>query len=167
MSAHRQGPTFDDMLGPLIGRGYALAVTMLNDSPSAEDAVQEASIKAWRKLPSLRDRSSLERWFLSIVANECRSLRRSRWWSVLKWPEFGRNSPAQDRRIDALDLDNALDRLTPEERLPLFLHFYMDLTLEQVGNVMGLSMTATRSRIYRALARLRSDLRSDEAYGHG
>ena len=42
---------------------------------ASEDAVQEASIKAWRKLPGLRDRAALMPWFLSIVANECRSVR--------------------------------------------------------------------------------------------
>jgi RNA polymerase sigma-70 factor (ECF subfamily) len=160
-------PEFDDLLGPLVGRGYALAVTMLNDAATAEDAVQEAAIKAWRKLSSLRDRSAIEPWFLSIVANQCRSVRRARWWSVLKFPDLGRNSSAQAPRVAELDLDRALDRLSTEERLPLLLHFYMDMTFEQTGKVLGISMTAARSRIYRALDRLRADLQSEEALDHG
>jgi RNA polymerase sigma-70 factor (ECF subfamily) len=151
----------------LVGRGYALAFTMLNDRAAAEDAVQEAAIKAWRKLPSLRERSAIEPWFFSIVANECRSVRRGRWWSVLKFPELRKDSSAQDQDASALDLDRALDRLSAEERLPLLLHFYMDMTFDQVGNVVGISMTAARSRIYRALDRLRSDLQSEEALDHG
>jgi DNA-directed RNA polymerase specialized sigma24 family protein len=43
----------------------------------------------------------------------------------------------------------------------------MDMTFEQVGQVVGISMTAARSRIYRALDRLRSDLQSEEALDHG
>jgi DNA-directed RNA polymerase specialized sigma24 family protein len=43
----------------------------------------------------------------------------------------------------------------------------MDMTFEQVGSVAGISMTAARSRIYRALDRLRSDLRSEEAAENG
>jgi RNA polymerase sigma-70 factor (ECF subfamily) len=160
-------PDFDDLLGSLVGRGYALAVTMLNDPATAEDAVQEAAIKAWRKLPTLRDRSAIEPWFLSIVANQCRSLRRGRWWSVLKFPEVRKDSSARDQHPFALDLDRALDRLSAEERLPLLLHFYMDMTFEQVGNVVGISMTAARSRIYRTLDRLRSDLQSEEALDNG
>ena len=160
-------PAFDEVLGPLVGRGYALAVTMLNDPASAEDAVQDAAIKAWRKLPTLRDRTAIEPWFLSIVANQCRSVRRGRWWSVLKFPELREDSFAEDQHPSALDLDGALDRLSAEERLPLLLHFYMDMTFEQVGTVVGISMTAARSRIYRALDRLRSDLQSEEALGHG
>jgi RNA polymerase sigma factor (sigma-70 family) len=160
-------PAFDDLLGPLVGRGYALAVTMLNDPASAEDAVQEAAIKAWRKLPTLRDRSAIEPWFLSIVANQCRSVRRGRWWSVLKFSEVRNDSPAEDQNASALDLDRALDRLSQEERLPLLLHFYMDMTFEQVGTAVGISMTAARSRIYRALDRLRTDLQTEEAIGDG
>jgi RNA polymerase sigma-70 factor (ECF subfamily) len=160
-------PVFDDLLGPLVGRGYALAITMLNDRQAAEDAVQEAAIKAWRKLPTLHDRSAIEPWFLSIVANQCRSVRRGRWWSVLKFPDLRQESSAQDQHVTALDLDRALNRLSAEERLPLLLHFYMDMTFEQVGHVVGISMTAARSRIYRALDRLRLDLQSEEALDNG
>jgi RNA polymerase sigma-70 factor, ECF subfamily len=148
--------SFDEVLGPLVGHGYALAFTMLNDRSSAEDAVQEASIKAWRKLPGLRDRSALVPWFLSIVANECRSVRRARWSSVLKAPDIAvLGSDGDPRSADGLDLDRAMDRLGPEERVPLLLHFYMDMTFEQVGTALGLSMTAARSRVYRSLERLR------------
>ena len=166
MGADEALPAFDDIIGPLISRGYALAVTMLNDRTTAEDAVQEASVKAWRRLPGLRDRSAIEPWFLSIVANQCRSIRRTRWWSVLTLPELRHQSSSPDRRVDAIDLDRALDRLSPKDRLPLFLHFYMDMTFDQVGVVMGISMTAARSRIYRALDRLRSDLHSEDALDH-
>lgn len=133
MSANQKPPTFDEMIGPLIGRGYALAVTMLDDRTAAEDAVQEAAIKAWRKLPSLRDQSAIEPWFLSIVGNQCRSVRRTRWWSVLKFAELRPQSSGQDQKADFLDLDRALDRLQPEQRGPLLLHFYMDMTFEQVA----------------------------------
>ena len=57
--------------------------------------------------------------------------------------------------------------MRPEDRLPLLLHFYMDLTFEQVGRVMGISMTAARSRIYRTLAQLRQQLQLEEGLEHG
>jgi len=103
-------------------------------------------VKAWRKLDQLREGTEMRPWFLGIVANECRTTRRSSWWSVLKFPELRKDSSAQDQHASALDLDHALDRLSAEERLPLLLHFYMDMTFDQVGNVVGISMTAARSR---------------------
>src|SRR5258706_13217680 len=77
--------SFAILLEPLLDPAYRLAAAMLADRSAAEDAVQEASIKAWRKLRQLRgDASSLRPWFLSIVANEPRLAPRQRWWSVIK-----------------------------------------------------------------------------------
>src|SRR5256886_15558825 len=77
------------LIQPLLDPGYRLAAVMLADRSAAEDAVQEASIKAWRKLRQLRGEvASLRSWFLSIVANECRMARRQRWWSVVRLPEI-------------------------------------------------------------------------------
>src|SRR2546427_12855327 len=73
------------LIEPLLDPAYRLAAVMLSDRTAAEDAVQEGSIKAWRKLRQLRgDAGSLRPWVLSIVANECRMTRRRHWWGVLK-----------------------------------------------------------------------------------
>lgn len=150
--------TFDEVLAPLLGQAYALALTMLNDRGSAEDAVQDSAVKAWRNLPRLRDRSALQPWFLSIVANQSRTARRNRWWSVLKFADLAaRRSNHDVGAEDRVDLDRALDRLGPEDRSALLLHFYMDMTFEQVAAVLRISMPAARSRIYRSLAKLRAD----------
>jgi len=89
VQAAKQGDkvAFMSLLEPSLEPGYRLACGMLHDSQAAEDAVQEAAFKAWRKLGQLREGHELRPWFLGIVANECRTVRRSRWWSVLKWPK--------------------------------------------------------------------------------
>src|SRR5438874_9213228 len=71
--------TFADLLKPLIEPGFRLALAMLHDPQAAEDAVQEASFTAWRKLGHMQDRGRLRPWFLGVVANKCRNSRRSRW----------------------------------------------------------------------------------------
>jgi RNA polymerase sigma-70 factor (ECF subfamily) len=155
---------FDHVLGPLLRPGYHLAVAMLGDRGLAEDAVQEAAVRAWRRLGTLRDQSAAEAWFLSIVANQCRSLRRGRWWSVLRLPDLGGRSEDNDRTIESMDLGRALDRLDPRDRLALYLHFYRDMTYEEVGQIMGVSMTAARSRVHRATRRLRPGLALQEVF---
>src|SRR4029077_4265500 len=75
---------FEILLRPLLEPGYRLAGGMLQDHQAAQDAVQEAAFKAWRKLRQLRSGSEMRPWFLGIVATECRSVRRSRWSSVVK-----------------------------------------------------------------------------------
>jgi RNA polymerase sigma-70 factor (ECF subfamily) len=156
--------SFAVLIEPLLDPAYRLAAVMLADRSSAEDAVQEASIKAWRKLRQLRgDLKSLRPWFLSIVANECRMARRQRWWSVLKLADIpaSHSSPEQ---IGTSDLHGALLKLSPDERLPLVLHFYLDLPLDEVARALRVSPAAAKSRIYRAAKRLRSDLTLEEVF---
>src|SRR4051794_33755079 len=86
--------SFTRLIEPLLDPAYRLAAVMLADRTAAEDAVQEAAVKAWRKLRQLRgEATSLRPWFLSIVANECRMMRRGRWWSVLKFAELREAEP--------------------------------------------------------------------------
>jgi RNA polymerase sigma-70 factor (ECF subfamily) len=156
---------FATLIEPLLNPAYRLAAVMLTDRSAAEDAVQEASIKAWRKLHTLRgDVGSLRSWFLSIVANECRMARRQRWWSVIKLADPEPPSSEDPSHETSSDLQRALLKLSPEERLPLVLHFYLDLPIEEVARTLGLSPSAAKSRIYRAARRLRSDLTVEEVF---
>jgi RNA polymerase sigma-70 factor, ECF subfamily len=165
-AAQGDAHAFAQLIEPLLDPAYRLAAVMLADRSTAEDAVQEASIKAWRKLGQLRgDHGSLRPWFLSIVANECRMVRRQRWWSVVKLAEFGPPPVAGDQfDTTSSDLKTALLRLSPEERLPLVLHFYLDLPLDEVARTLGLSPAAAKSRIYRTAHKLRSDLTLEEVF---
>lgn len=156
--------SFAALIEPLLDPAYRLAAVMLDDRPAAEDAVQEASLKAWRKLRQLRgDSTTLRPWFLSIVANECRMMRRQRWWGVLKVAELPSAVSSLDQGATS-DLKAALLKLSPEERLPLVLHFYLDLPLAEVAQALRVSPAAAKSRIYRAAKRLRSDLTLEEVF---
>jgi RNA polymerase sigma-70 factor (ECF subfamily) len=155
--------SFELVIEPLLVPAYRLAAVMLADRGAAEDAVQEASLKAWRKLRQLRgNRGSLRPWFLSIVANECRMARRGRWFSVVKVADLPESSTDTDSPNS--DLHRALLRLKAEERLPLVLHFYLDLPLDEVARTLGVSPAAAKSRIYRAAKRLRADLLDQEVF---
>jgi RNA polymerase sigma-70 factor (ECF subfamily) len=165
-AAEGDANSFATLIEPLLNPAYRLAAVMLSDRAAAEDAVQEASIKAWRKLRQLRgDVGSLRSWFLSIVANECRMARRQRWWSVVKLAEPQHLASSRDPSQEtSSDLQRALLKLSPEERLPLVLHFYLDLPLDEVAQTLGVSQSAAKSRIYRAAKRLRSDLTLEEVF---
>jgi RNA polymerase sigma-70 factor, ECF subfamily len=146
---------FDALVGPLIEPGYKLAAVMLSDSEEARDAVQEACLMAWRKLFQLRTESGLRPWFLAIVANRCRTFRRTRWWSVITLPSI-RVEPGLPIDVDSdVDLDRALRKLSTVERAALFLFFYMDLPLVEVARVLKVSPQAAKSRVHRAVVKLR------------
>ena len=62
---------FTSLLRPLLEPAYRLAVGMLQDRQLAEDAVQEAAVKAWRKIHQLREGTEMRPWFLQAVTPPC------------------------------------------------------------------------------------------------
>ena len=155
---------FSVLIQPLLDPAYRLAAVMLADRSAAEDAVQEASIKAWRKLGQIRgDERSLRPWFLSIVANECRMARRQRWWSVVRVAEPQPEERSTSTEVST-DLKDAVLRLPADDRLPLVLFFYLDLPMPEVARALNVTESAARSRIYRAARKLRSDLTEEDLF---
>jgi RNA polymerase sigma factor (sigma-70 family) len=152
------GPAFAELLAPVLDPGFRLAMTMLKDRSAAEDAVQEAALKSWRKFDRFRSDADLRPWFLGIVANECRTARRSRWWQVIRSDDadvFGQSVAPEGGWADRIDLGAALDRLPKQHLLALTLYYQLDLPIEEVASVLGCSAGAARQRIHRALAALR------------
>jgi RNA polymerase sigma-70 factor (ECF subfamily) len=153
---------FGLLLDQLWEPAYRLAFSMLRDREAAEDSVQEAALKAWRSVRKLRaDTLSLRPWFITIVANQCRSTRRSRWWRVMRFADVPEQ---EDRSVGGieqrLDLSRALRTLSEEHRLVLALRYFVDLPVDEVAQVLGISVPATKSRILRALKALRPALDS-------
>jgi RNA polymerase sigma-70 factor (ECF subfamily) len=147
---------FNVLVGPLIEPGYKLAAVMLRDGEEARDAVQVACLMAWKKLSQLRTDTRLRPWFLAIVANQCRSVRRARWWSEIRLAAPRRNEEFPNESVDSdLDLDRELRKLPTTERAALFLFFYMDLPLAEVARVLKISPQAAKARVHRAVVRLR------------
>jgi RNA polymerase sigma-70 factor (ECF subfamily) len=151
---------FGELLAPVLDPGFRLAMTMLKDRNAAEDAVQEAALKSWRKLDRFRYGADLRPRFLAIVANECRTVRRSRWWQVIRTDEADEVEPrqpavAEGGWADSIDLNTALDRLPKHHLLTLTLYYHLDLPIEEVARVLGCSTGAARQRIHRALGALR------------
>jgi len=147
---------FEILLAPLLEPGYRLAGGMLQDHQAAQDAVQEAALKAWRKLRQLREGSEMRPWFLGIVANECRSVRRSRWSSVVKvlQPERAESNPA-DSVLSGIELRLALRAMDEKKRLALVLYWYLDLPLEEIATITGSSVHAIEGQVQRGMHELR------------
>jgi RNA polymerase sigma-70 factor, ECF subfamily len=150
---------FDALVGPHIESGFKLASVMLRDSEEARDAVQEASFTAWRKLHQLREEAQLRPWFLTIVANQCRSVRRTRWWSIVRLAEVRDEEEAKRPDVESeLDLDRQLRTLPKRQRAALFLSFYLDLPLADVARILSISPQAAKSLVHRGVVQLRLNL---------
>lgn len=147
---------FEIVLRPLLEPAYRLAGGLLQDQQAAQDVVQEAAFKAWRKLHQLREGSEIKPWFLGIVANECRSLRRSRWSSVVKLlaPARSEADPAE-AVLTGLELRRALRALDEKKRLALVLHWYLDLPIDEIATMTRSSVHAVEGRLQRGARELR------------
>jgi RNA polymerase sigma-70 factor (ECF subfamily) len=155
---------FTSLLRPLLEPAYRLAAGMLQDRQLAEDAVQEAAVNAWRRLHQLREGTEMRPWFFGIVANECRTTRRSRWWGVLKIGADRQSAEAPDDKVvRGIDLRSALKRLRPQQRLVVVLYFYLDLPLEEIATITSASLAAVRGRLYRGIRALKADYTISEA----
>ena len=152
---HGDGVAFADLVRPHYQSAFKVAYGMLHDSSEAEDAVQEASFKAWRRLGNLRVGSSMRPWFIAIVANQCRGVSRSRWWSVTKAQALdGQVVPSVDIAA-AVDVRRALLRLRHDDRLIVVLRYYLDMPFEEIATTLGITPKAARIRVERAVHRLR------------
>jgi len=130
------------------------------DPDVAADAAQAAWAIAWRRLPSLRDPERLRPWLMSVAANEARQIvrrqgrRRVREIAVDDIPGGSVDASVVAR----LDLAVALDRIDPRDRAMLAMRFAVGLDSNEIGREMGMTATAVRSRMSRAIARLREEL---------
>ena len=162
----RSEDVLDRELEALMEAGYRMGVVLLGDPCEAQDAVQDAAILAWRKAKHVRDVTAIRAWFLSIVARQCRTRVRRPWRTVLKLDTIEREQHFDEEAIaQGLDVSAALARLSADDRLALYLHYYEDLTLAEAAMAAGCGYAAFRSRLYRALERLRAQLRRAEGSG--
>src|SRR5437773_2101300 len=90
------------------------------------------------------------------------NLRRTRWFRLTSLIEVAGRAPSHEPELEHLDLERAMQRLPLADRGALFLHFYPDLSIEEVPATLGVSPAAAKSRIYRACHRLRPAVALEE-----
>jgi RNA polymerase sigma-70 factor (ECF subfamily) len=140
---------------------YRLAAHLLTDRIDAEDAIQEALTLAWRGWPRLRDASRFGPWFDRIVVNVCyERLRGRRRAGTMATPEPGL-MVAKDPAAATLARDTvgrALLSLTPEQRIVVVLRFWLDLSIEEIAERVGVPSGTVRSRLHYAMQRLKAEI---------
>ncbi|MFJ6737937.1 RNA polymerase sigma factor [Streptomyces sp. NPDC091279] len=135
-----------------------LATRLIGERSEAEDAVQDAFISAWRRLPEFHGRSAFSTWMYRIVTNRCLNILRSRRPSSpleaageIHAPEYTA-SPARiaEARGAVRELRAALDDLSPEQRACWVLREWDGQSYEFIADAVGISQEAVRARVFRA-----------------
>ncbi len=142
-----------------------MAYLHLKDRDEAEDVTQETFIRAYRKLDQFDTERPLRPWLLSICANLARNRKRSlsRYWRALQRlagsdPEARQGSGGVPRREagDASEeLWHLLQAMKGQDREVIYCRYFLDLSVAESAQVLGVPEGTVKSRVYRALERLR------------
>ena len=145
-------------------RLYAVARLILRESDLAEDAVQEALVRAWQQLPSLRDPDRFDAWLYRLVVNACndqgRQLRR-RSEHVRSLPHNAAISDDTKSVADREQLERGFGRLKPEQRAVVVLHYYSGFSAAEIARILGVPEGTARSRLHYATLAMRAALEAD------
>jgi RNA polymerase sigma-70 factor (ECF subfamily) len=159
----------------LVGRYYdryaRYAVHMVGNREDAEEALQDAFLRAYRSLERYEERERFGAWLFRILVNQCRTKaagrrRRERAFPDVDAAELDAAELAGDPTADQHDLRDRLERalaqLPPEQREAVVLRYGEDMTYEDMAAVTGAGVSALKMRVKRAFGRLRELLQ--EAY---
>lgn len=143
---------------------YRLALSIVRSPAEAEDAVQEAFLRAWRDIGSLRDVELWPAWFRRLIVRSAldQTRRRPRVREVDL--DLVADLPGLEPAVhpaDRLELIAAFDRLPPDDRAILALRFFADLEMADAAAALGIPLGTAKSRLHRALGRLREQMRSE------
>jgi len=156
---------FDVVMLDSIDRLYAIARLTAQDADIAEDAVQEALIKCWRDLPTLRKPDRFDAWLhrllINSVAEEFRKRRRLRATVTLLRLEPS-SSDASSELADRDELQRAFRMLSIEHRVVLVLHHYLGMSTDEAATTLGIPAGTVKSRLHYALEAMRAVLDSGE-----
>ena len=129
----------------------------LRDKESAEDAVQETFLKAYRALHTFRGDCSEKTWLMRIAVNVCRDMGRSRWMRFVDRRVSLDLLPEPTQEYDnwnSLDLARAIMKLPVKLKEVVLLYFYHDMTMREISEALGVSASVVSKRIKQACSKL-------------
>jgi len=144
---------------------FSLSYRILGRVADAEDTTQTAFVVAFRELSQFRGECSLRTWLYRIAVNEALMVLRRRGradnLTSLEYVSHGvapDHAPESDRR---LAVNASLERLKPEQRLILVLHYWEDLSCDEIREVLEVSISCVKMRLFRARADFRKHYGED------
>jgi RNA polymerase sigma factor (sigma-70 family) len=161
---------FEELVTRFEGIAFRVAWLVVGNRGDAEDAVQDAFVKAYYALPRFRPEAPFRPWLLRIVTNEARNRSRSsrrREGLALRAAaaDPGDAAPSPEvaalARVDAEQLLAALDRLGEKDRLVVAYRYLFEMSEAETAEALGVRPGTVKSRLSRALTRLRAELTAE------
>lgn len=136
-------------------RLWRVAWSVTRSGADADDAVQEALLRAWRRIGSLRDGALFETWLTRILINEARRILRRRWLT-------GEANASQPEPVKNAGLSDAVGALPLTLRIPVILHYMEGYPLNEIARMQKLPLTTVKWRLHRAREILRTELEGED-----
>jgi RNA polymerase sigma-70 factor (ECF subfamily) len=155
---------------------YNLCYRMLGESVEAEDAAQEAFLKAYYHLDRYDPERSFKTWLLSIASNHCidRLRKRRMTWVSIDEPTPATLALSSDepqpeqvalQREYSQQIQELLDELEPDYRAAVILRYWYDYSYAEIAEITDSTESAIKSRLYRARQFLAEQIQSREGAG--
>jgi RNA polymerase sigma-70 factor, ECF subfamily len=163
LAAARQGDldAFAELIRRYERRVRSVLARLLDDERDVEEAAQDVFVQAWRNLAGYRGEAALFTWLYRIAVNEALMRRRRKYVPVGELDEA--LAGASEPEVSDDWVLTRVRALPDELRLPLVLRDLQGLSNQEVAEVLGLSLAATKSRVHRARMRIRAELEELEA----
>jgi RNA polymerase sigma-70 factor (ECF subfamily) len=162
---HGDEQAFESLALAVGGRLHALSHRILRDIDLAEDATQQALLSIWRDLPQLRDPGRFDAWSYRLLVRACytEGRRTRRWAPNLRLLQTDQSAGGEDLGsvVDRDQLERGFRRLSIEHRAVVVLHHYLDMSLDEVADTLGVPTGTVRSRLHHAMRGLRAALEAD------
>ena len=161
---------FSVLAGGAVDRLYGIARLILRDAELAEDATQEALVRAWRDLPTLRDVERFDAWLYRLIVRSAADVgrHRRRWRAEITVLS---TEPAEPDRTSALadrdQLERGLRRVSDDQRTILVLTYYVGLSAADAADALDIPVGTAKSRLFYAIQALRAALEADDRAGNG
>ena len=150
---------FASLAAPLVQRLHAIAQRILRDADLADDATQQALLEIWRDLPQLRDLERFEAWSYRLVVRACYAETRRARRRVAPLRLLPADEPAAREElslvVDRDEIERSFSRLSIDHRAVVVLHHYLDMTVDEVAQTLGVPAGTVRSRLHYAMRALR------------
>ncbi len=148
---------------------FGTALQMTRDRSLAEDLTQDAFVNAWRGINGFRLGSPVRPWLLRILHNRVVSHQRRRLLDLLPLPSAEHapdHQPGPDVVLEMAEersqMRAALDSLPHDQRRIVVLRYFSELSVPEIARATGLREGTVKSRLHRALERLRRTLETSE-----
>lgn len=136
---------------------YRVAKGILIQEEDAQDAMQEAAIRAYQNMDKVKEKQYLKTWVLRITINEAnRIYKKRKQHSLISWS--GLDQVIHRNLEENWDLHHAISRLEKKYKEPLVLYYFADCSYEETAQALNLPVGTIKSRIYYGKDKLRERL---------